>query len=112
MLNEIPIDSIVEWAHVPAEEKLILKKAYKNNIPTIFLQHGIFPLTKNSLKYKHLAPYMPSLHSKMIVWGESTQNEIKGIGGDGNSIYALGSTLHDLYFLELKKIQKSKKIQK
>ena len=112
LLNEIPIDLIVEWAHVPAEEKLFLKKAYKNNIPTIFLQHGLFAITRNSSKYKHLQPYIPSLHSKMIVWGEPTQNEIKGIGGDGNSIYALGSTLHDPYFLELKKIQKSKNVQK
>ena len=35
MLNKIPIDLIIEWAHVPAEEKLLLKRAYKNNIPTI-----------------------------------------------------------------------------
>jgi len=112
LLNEIPIDLIVEWAHVPAEEKLFLKKAYKNNIPTIFLQHGQYAITRNSLKYKHLQPHIPSLHSKMIVWGEPTKNEIKGIGGDGNRIYALGSTLHDPYFLELKKIQKSKNVQK
>ena len=79
LLNEIPINLIVEWAHVPAEEKLFLKKAYKNNIPTIFLQHGLFAITRNSSKYKHLQPYIPSLHSKMIVWGEPTQNEIKGI---------------------------------
>ena len=88
----------------------ILKKANKNNIPTILLQHGIYNIPSWE-KYKHLQPYIPSLHSKMIVWGESAKNEIKGIGGDGNRIYALGSTLHDPYFLELKKIFPEKKLE-
>ena len=110
LFNNTKLDLIVEWAHVPYEEKLMLEKSSKNGIPSIFLQHGLYAINNIFSKYKTLQPYVPSLNSKMIVWGNSTKDDVISIGGTENNVISLGSPTHDSYFLSKTNPKKTKKV--
>ena len=98
LFEKIDICSILEWAHVGLEEKLIISIANKRKIPNMFLQHALYLQNEKFDKYIPILPILPSEGSKHVVWGEILENFIIKHGAKKEEIIKIGSPRHDKVF--------------
>jgi len=110
LFDKIDIGSILEWAHVGLEDKLIISIANERNIPNMFLQHGLYIQNGKFEKYLPILPILPSEKSKHIVWGKIMKDHILNYNVNPDDIIELGSPRHDKFFKENNKLQKTNTI--
>ena len=98
LFDRVNVCSILEWAHVGLEDKLIISIANKRKIPNMFLQHGLYIQNEKFNKYIPILPILPSEGSKHVVWGEILENFIIKHGAKKEEIIKIGSPRHDKVF--------------
>ena len=93
------ISSILEWAELSQEENEVLTISKQFKIPSILLQHAMYPTSKIwepfsrfTLTYNH-----PSKSNIQAIWGESTQKHAESLGHNQN-LRITGSPRHDKFF--------------
>ena len=101
------ISVILEWAELGQEEKEVLNVAKKHNIPTVMLQHAMYPTSKYwDLVARFVLFFSHSLISDhQALWGESTKKHASSYGYSKNLVVT-GSPRHD-GFLEHKTARKT-----
>ncbi|RZD43335.1 MAG: hypothetical protein CXT78_08300 [Thaumarchaeota archaeon] len=102
------VKCIVHLNQVGETEKSFLE--FKNNIPSILLEHGFVERIEKTKRLDNLANYT-SFNDKIAVWGESKKNYlINEYGIDDKKIIVTGSPKHDNYFLSRLKKKNNKEI--
>ena len=94
------ISTILEWAETGQEEKELLYLAKKHQIPTLMLQHNLFPSSKTWDKYDRfiIGFSHPFLSDKQIIWDELTKIQALSLGIQKESLLLIGSPKHDQFF--------------
>lgn len=102
------VKCIVHLNQVGETEKSFLE--FKNNIPSILLEHGFVERIEKTKRLDNLANYT-SFNDKIAVWGESKKNYlISEYGIDDKKIIVTGSPKHDNYFLSRLKKKNNEEI--
>jgi len=109
MLDKFDISVILEWAETGQEEKETITVSNKKGIPSILLQHGMYP---NSLTWNKFARFLahfphPFISDKQAIWGEITKNFALEYEHNENNLMITGSPRHDEFF-NFNKITKNK----
>jgi len=98
LFSVINIEKILEWAQTGAEEKIVLSFAKKLNIPSLNLQHAIYPLNSKWEKYHTLYPHFPTDEIHGLIWGNSMKNFIINKINNKQNLSVVGSPRHDDFF--------------
>jgi len=109
MLEKFDISVILEWAETGQEEKEIITVSKKKGIPSVLLQHGMYP---NSLTWNKFARFLahfphPLISDKQAIWGEITKNFALKHEHNEKDLMITGSPRHDEFF-NFNKIIKNK----
>lgn len=102
LFDELNICSILEWAHVGMEDKIIISNANKRKIPNMFLQHGLILQNSEIDKYNPILSIFPSNGSKHAVWGKIVEEFLLQHDVEKNEINKIGSPRHDKFFKKRK----------
>lgn len=98
-IQNFKIKQVVTMYNTGVEEKIILSRFEKYNIPGILLQHGYLPhgsYVKNN--YLAISPVIPQKGIKNAVWGNFTKELLLNLGIPSDAIYTIGSPRHDQFF--------------
>jgi len=102
------VKCIVHLNQVGETEKSFLE--FKNNIPSILLEHGFVERIEKTKRYDILSDY-PNFNDKIAVWGEIKKKYlIDEYDIDEKKIIVTGSPRHDNYFLSRTKKKNNKQI--
>ena len=107
MFEKFNVSVILEWAETGQEEKEIINISKKKGIPSILLQHGMYP---NSLTWNKFARFLayfshPFISDKQAIWGEITKNFALEHDHNEKDLVITGSPRHDEFFNFNKKIK-------
>jgi len=102
LFDQLNIHSILEWAHVGMEDKIIISNSNKRKIPNMFLQHGLILQNSEIDKYNPILSIFPSNGSKHAVWGEIVEKFLLDHNVNKNEIVKIGSPRHDKFFKKTK----------
>ena len=107
MFEKFDVSVILEWAETGQEEKEIINISKKKGIPSILLQHGMYP---NSLTWNKFARFLayfshPFISDKQAIWGEITKNFALEHDHNEKDLVITGSPRHDEFFNFNKKIK-------
>jgi hypothetical protein len=105
LVDNIQINSILEWAHTAPEEKIIIFNANKKNIPIVLLQHGVYTLNKKLEKYNPFLSLLPTNNVLAAIWGNTMKEYLTQHKIDQHHILVSGSPRHDVFFKKQSKIQ-------
>ncbi len=105
LFDKINVHSILDWAHLGMEEKLVSHIANKKKIPIFCLQHGVMTLNSSMTKYLPIMPVLPSNNTKMLVWGKSMENYILQHDIKKEDVRITGSPRHDRFFNQKNKVK-------
>ena len=108
LFDELDICSILEWAHVGMEDKIIISNANKKKIPNMFLQHGLILQNSEIDKYNPILSIFPSNGSKHAIWGGIVEEFLFDHGVEKNEIIKIGSPRHDKFFKKRKYVNPEK----
>lgn len=99
LFKEYNISVILEWAEISQEEKEVLYTAKKFGIPSIMLQHAMYPTSKIWDIFARFLLYFshPCISDKQAVWGELTKQHALSLNHNNNLIVT-GSPRHDVFF--------------
>lgn len=99
LFKEYNISVILEWAEISQEEKEVLYTAKKFGIPSIMLQHAMYPTSKIWDIFARFLLYFshPCISDKQAVWGELTKQHALSLKHNNNLIVT-GSPRHDVFF--------------
>ena len=103
MFEKCKISCILEWGHVSMEEKIVLHIAKQKQVPTIFLQHGVYILNKKFEKYINHLAILPSENSKEAVWGNIISKYLLEHDIGKEEFFVTGSPRHDIFFKNISK---------
>lgn len=94
------ISTILEWAETGQEEKELLYLAKKHQIPTLMLQHNLFPYSNMWKNYDRFVIGFshPFLSDKQIIWDELTKIQALSAGLREDQLLLIGSPKHDKFF--------------
>ena len=100
---------ILEWAETGQEEKEIITLSKKKTIPSILLQHGMYPNSPTWNKFARFLAYFsyPFISDKQAVWGKLTKSFAVEHNHNEKDIVIVGSPRHDDFF-NFKKTIKNK----
>ena len=98
IFEKFEFGKILEWADSAFEEKIIIHNARKNKIPIVILQHSIISQVQKYDKFIPFQPTIPSLNSKIAVYGETTKKFLLSKNVPENKILVTGSPRHDDFF--------------
>ena len=102
------VKCIVHLNQVGETEKSFLE--FKNNIPSILLEHGFVERIEKTKRYDNLGNYS-NFNDKIAVWGEIKKKYlIDEYDIDEKKIIVTGSPRHDNYFLSRTKKKNNKQI--
>ena len=104
------VSVILEWAELSQEEKEVLTIAKQNNIPSVLLQHAMYPTSKIWEPFSRFALTYnyPSESDIQAVWGVLSKKHAESLGHNKNLVVT-GSPRHDNFFMYKRK-KKSGKI--
>lgn len=98
LFSVINIEKILEWAHTGAEEKIVLSFAKKLKIPSLNLQHAIYPVNSKWEEIHTLYPIFPDKENHGLIWGNSMKNFIVSKTNNEKNLSVVGSPKHDDFF--------------
>lgn len=102
------VKCLVHLNEIGETEKSFLE--FKNNIPSILLEHGFVERIEKTKRYDILSDY-PNFHDKIAVWGEIKKEYLMNqYGIDEKKIIVTGSPRHDNYFQSRKKRERNDQI--
>jgi hypothetical protein len=110
LVDNIQINSILEWAHTASEESIVIFIANKMKIPIVLLQHGLYILNERFEKYNPILPLLPTDNVLAAVWGDIMKQYIIQHKIDQNQILVSGSPRHDIFFKKQSKAQNNNTI--
>jgi hypothetical protein len=92
------IHCILTMYNASAEERTILSVAHKYQIPSILMQHGLYPQNNSFKKFLPVLGFLPNLKLKEAVWGLETKNHFVKLGINETDLILTGSPRHDEFF--------------
>ena len=93
------ISSILEWAELSQEENEVLTISKQFKIPSLLLQHAMYPTSKIWEPFSRFALTYnyPSKSDIQAIWGDLTQKHAESSGHNPN-LRITGSPRHDKFF--------------
>ena len=93
------ISSILEWAELSQEENEVLTISKQFKIPSLLLQHAMYPTSKIWKPFSRFALTYnyPSKSDIQAIWGDLTQKHAESSGHNPN-LRITGSPRHDKFF--------------
>lgn len=109
LFDRFDMSVILEWAETGQEEKEIITLSKKKTIPSILLQHGMYPNSPTWNKFARFLAYFsyPFISDKQAVWGKLTKSFAVEHNHNEKDIVIVGSPRHDDFF-NFKKTIKNK----
>lgn len=107
LFKKYNFNSILIWSESSINHLVAIKLAKKQNIPVLFIQHGLYFDNVENINYNKFFRVLPKYADKFLVWGNILKQYAIKLGFPENKIKIIGSPLHDNIFLTKNKCASS-----
>lgn len=107
LFKKYHFNSILIWSETSINHLIAIKLAKKQNIPVLFIQHGLYFDNTENVNFNKFVRVLPKYADKFLVWGDILKQYAVNLGFPENKIKIIGSPFHDNIFLTKKNVLSS-----